>query len=100
VDKNEIILKAQQYVAAIKGIVNIESAWLFGSRAHGDSHADSDIDIGIFTNDISDNYFTLLKKLYKKRREIDPLIEPHLFIRGKDIIGFQEEILKTGIRIE
>jgi predicted nucleotidyltransferase len=98
-DKDEIILKAQRYVAAIRGIVDVESAWLFGSRAHGTAYPDSDIDIGIFTEAIHDDYFALLKKLYRTRREIDSLIEPHLFVAGKDTVGFQKEVQATGIKI-
>lgn len=98
-DKGETILKAQRYIAAIRGIVDVESAWLFGSRARGTAYPDSDIDVGIFTGLIHDDYFALLKKLYKTRREIDSLIEPHLFVIGTDNIGFQKEVKDTGIKI-
>ncbi len=98
-DKDEIILKAKRYVEAIRGIVDVESAWVFGSCARGTAFPDSDIDIGIFTSGLTEDYFSLLKKLFKTRREIDALIEPHLFIAGKDVVGFQREIRTTGIKI-
>jgi predicted nucleotidyltransferase len=71
----------------------------FSARVRGTAYPDSDIDVGIFTGPIHDDYFALLKKLYKTRREIDSLIEPHLFVKGKDIVGFQKEVRETGIKI-
>lgn len=79
--------------------MEVESAWIFGSYVTGTTYPDNDIDIGIFIYSVPDDYFTLLKKLYKSRRKIDTLIEPRLFVKGKDPIGFQKEIQKTGIRI-
>lgn len=99
-DKKEAIVKAKKFLGEIKSIIKIDKAYLFGSHASNTGWIDSDIDIGIFTTMINDDYFTALKKLYRVRRNNDPRIEPHLFIEGKDISGFAEEVERTGERIE
>lgn len=96
--KTEAILKANTYLSIIKGFLHVESAYLFGSYATGFARSDSDIDIGIFINTPVDDYFTMVKMLFKARRGVDTLIEPHLFITNNDTSGFQEEV-KKGIKL-
>jgi predicted nucleotidyltransferase len=65
--ETEAVLKAQDYLAIIKGVVHIESAHLFGSYAAGLQRSDSDIDIGIFTSSIGEDYLAIVKKLFTAR---------------------------------
>jgi predicted nucleotidyltransferase len=96
--ETEAILKARAYLSIIKGFIQVESAYLFGSYATGSARSDSDIDIGIFTNAPVDDYFAVVKKLFTARRGVDTLIEPHLFITDNDASGFHEEV-KKGIKL-
>ena len=96
--ETEAILKARTYLSVIRGVISIESAYLFGSYATGSARSDSDIDIGIFTNAPIDDYFTIVKRLFSARRSVDALIEPHLFITDNDQSGFHEEV-KKGIKL-
>ncbi len=98
-DKRKAVLIAKKYLSLIRGIVNYKSAFIFGSYIHGNPREDSDIDIGIFTEKLNDEYFNVLKKLYKARKKVDPRIEPHLFVSGCDSSGFNEEIREKGLLI-
>ena len=95
-DKAEAIIKARKYLQIITGFIEVDKALLFGSYQHGNQHKDSDIDIALFVSRPGDDYLTLVKKLYRARRDVDPRIEPHLFISGMDKSGFSDEIEKTG----
>jgi uncharacterized protein len=98
-DKTEAIARAQEYLKSIKKIISYESAYLFGSYTKGDHREDSDIDIGIIVKHLDADYLTVMKSLYKLRRDIDVRIEPHLFVMDKDILGFSKEIEKKGLRL-
>ncbi len=95
-DKTEAVIKARKYLQIITGFLEVDKAMLFGSYQHGNQREDSDIDIALFVSRTGDDYFSLLKKLYRVRRDVDPRIEPHLFISGMDKSGFSEEIEKNG----
>lgn len=97
-DKTEVIVKAQDYLILVKAFLAIDSAYLFGSYAHGNARIHSDIDIGIFTNSSDENYFSVLKKLFATRRYVETLIEPHLFFTDNDTSGFHSEV-KKGIKL-
>jgi len=99
VDKNEIINTANRYLEAVKSLVNVTEAYVFGSRVDNTAREDSDIDTALFTDTLHGDYFNTLTRLFKIRRTIDPLLEPHLFINGQDQSGFQDEVKKKGIKI-
>ncbi len=98
-DKSEAIELTKKYINNIKEIIEVKKAYLFGSAANGTARPDSDIDIGLFTDTIDDNYLELLRKLYEKRITVDVRIEPHVFHIGHDRSGFSEEVEKIGIKI-
>jgi predicted nucleotidyltransferase len=70
--ETEAILKAHAYLSIIKGFLDVESAYLFGSYATGSARSDSDIDIGIFTNAPVDDYFAVVKKLLRPAEMLTP----------------------------
>ena len=78
---------------------DIESMILFGSYAKGNQKDDSDIDVAIVVNSITQDFFSYAPLLWKLRREIDDRIEPILIEKNKDESGFLKEILKTGLII-
>ncbi|HOO70144.1 MAG TPA: nucleotidyltransferase domain-containing protein [Spirochaetota bacterium] len=99
-DKGTAIKKARDYLNEISKILPYQKAYLFGSHALGFAREESDIDIGIFVQELNGDYLSVLKSLYKIRRQIDVRIEPHLFITGKDDSGFSEEVENNGILIQ
>ena len=100
-DKKEAINIASAYIESISAKYNISQAFLFGSFAKGTNHDDSDIDIAIIVNSVSDIIDTQID-LMKLRRKIDLRIEPHPF----NLVDFNtsnpvvHEILKYGIIIK
>jgi predicted nucleotidyltransferase len=79
----------------------ILQAFLFGSFAKGTNNDDSDIDIAIVINNVSDIIDAQIEMM-KLRRKVDLRIEPHPFIvsdfnRNDPLV---DEILKHGIKIK
>ena len=70
---------------------------LFGSFAKGNWNENSDIDIAVIVNKISDDFLECYKKLNRLTRNIDNRIEPVLLQSGNDKSGFLTSILNTGI---
>lgn len=99
-DTEQVVKKARQYLEIIRRFVDVEKAYVFGSHARGAAREVSDIDMAIFTASLPNDYFGTLKKLFKARRQVDCLIEPHLFVIGRDESGFQEEVIRTGIKVQ
>ncbi len=100
-DKREAISIANTYIDSISNKYSISQAILFGSFAKGTNHDDSDIDIAIIINNVSDIIDTQIE-LMKLRRKIDLRIEPHPFmlrdfIKSNPVVN---EILKYGIIIK
>ena len=98
-DKNEVINIVSKYKLLVSKHFDIESMILFGSYAKGNQKDDSDIDVAIVVNSITQDFFSYAPLLWKLRREIDDRIEPILIEKNKDESGFLKEILKTGLII-
>jgi predicted nucleotidyltransferase len=96
--EDEAIIKAKKFLFIVNGFLAVESAYLFGSRVSGAPRPDSDIDIGIFAHTAECEYFAVLKKLFAARRQVDALIEPHLFITGNDTSGFHD-VVRAGTKL-
>ena len=78
----------------------IKKAYLFGSYAKGTVSADSDIDLAIVFENLSDT-FDMQVLLMKLRRKFDNKIEPHVF-RESDFNASNpvaNEILKYGVEL-
>jgi len=79
---------------------SIKKAYLFGSYAKGTVSADSDIDLAIVFENLSDT-FDMQVLLMKLRRKFDNKIEPHAF-RDSDFNASNpvaNEILKHGVEL-
>jgi predicted nucleotidyltransferase len=98
-DKKEAIIKVRQYKLLLQNKFDVDQVFLFGSYAKGTNHKDSDIDVAIIVNKISDDYFATTPLLWKLRRQIDDRIEPILFEKDNDKSGFIDEIRLHGIEI-
>ena len=76
----------------------IKRAYLFGSYAKGIYNADSDMDLAIVFDNLTDT-FDMQVELMKLRRKFDTKIEPHVF-RESDFNTsnpLANEILKYGV---
>lgn len=78
----------------------IQRAYLFGSYAAGKQRDDSDIDLALIMNDMSNRFITQVE-LMKISRKFDTRIEPHPFSEADfDTTNpFASEILRKGIQI-
>jgi predicted nucleotidyltransferase len=99
-DKSEVIRIVTKYKLLVSKHFDVESMILFGSYAKGNQKDDSDIDVAIVVNSITQDFFSYAPLLWKLRREIDDRIEPILIEKNKDESGFLKEILKTGFIIK
>ncbi len=95
-----VIDTVKQYIMIIPKDLGVKKAYLFGSFAKGGELEESDIDIALILENMSD-FFSTQKQLMKLRRNIDLGIEPHP-IKEQDFHSsnpFAYEIEKTGIEI-
>lgn len=67
----------RQYAEIVKGLINLDSMYLFGSFARGTAHRDSDIDLFVVSSDWTDNIIEDTMLLMRARRTVDLRIEPH-----------------------
>ncbi len=89
---------AKKFMSAVSANYSVQTAYLFGSFAKGNAHADSDIDVAIILNQKQLSFDSEME-LVKLRRDIDLRIEPHAFLK-KDFNEnnpLAHEILKYGI---
>ena len=97
-DDGTVFQVAKRYIAFIKKMhPGIKKVYMFGSCAKGINNADSDIDLAIVFENLSDT-FDMQVQLMKLRRKFDTRIEPHPF-RESDFNfshPFAREILTTG----
>jgi len=99
-DKSEVISIVTKYKLLVSKHFDVDSMILFGSYAKENQKEDSDIDVAIVVNSITQDFFSYAPLLWKLRREIDDRIEPILIEKNKDESGFLKEILKTGFVIK
>ena len=100
-DKKKASEVARRYVDFIKNKnPNMKKAYLFGSYAKGIVKSDSDIDLAIVFENLSDT-FDMQVQLMKLRRKFDTRIEPHAFRESDFDISnpLAKEILTTGQEI-
>ncbi len=76
----------------------LKALYLYGSYSKGNYREDSDIDIAVVVESLSDNYFDDTPLLWKLRRRISNLIEPVLLTEDMDNPLYRD-ITKTGILI-
>lgn len=100
-DKKKASKVAKKYVDFLREKnPGIKKVYLFGSYAKGIINVDSDIDLAIVFENLTDT-FDMQVELMKLRRKFDNRIEPHAFRESdfEDSNPLAMEILKTGIEI-
>ena len=97
-DKGQAIELAKKYKAMVAERLPLKALYLYGSYSKGNYREDSDIDIAVVVESLSDNYFDDTPLLWKLRRRISNLIEPVLLTEDLDNPLYRD-ITKTGILI-
>ncbi len=96
-DKKQAIDNAKKYAKLVNQNIETEKIVLFGSYAKENWHKDSDIDIAIIVNSITDDFLSTSKMLNFLTRDIDYRIEPVLLEKNDDRSGFLTTILLSGL---
>lgn len=97
-DKEQALNIARRYKELVIAHFPVKALYLYGSYSKGSQNENSDIDIAIIVEKMSDDFFTDMPLLWKLRRKISNLIEPVLLLDKEDdpLYG---EIIKTGILV-
>ncbi len=95
-NKETAIGRVKQYAAVVRRDFPVKKVIMYGSHARGKAREDSDIDVAIVVPRVEGDLLHLEAKLFKLRRDIEPLIVPVLLEDDNDPSGFLAEILRTG----
>lgn len=97
-DKKQAIELARRYKDVVSERLPVKALYLYGSYSKGDYRADSDIDIAVIVDRLSDDYFDDTTLLWRLKRKISNLIEPVLLT--EDLTNpLYADIIKTGTLI-
>jgi uncharacterized protein len=100
-DKNQTPEAAMRFAIFLKETNrSVKKIYLFGSYAKGTFHDNSDIDLAIIFDRLSDSFDTQVE-LMKLKRKFDSRIEPHPFIESDFNLShpFAREIIYNGVEI-
>ena len=97
-DKEQAIKLAQEYKKVLLEKMPVKALYLYGSYSKGNYTEESDIDIAVVVDRLSDDYFEDTPLLWKLKRKISNLIEPVLLTEDKNN-PLYADILKTGILV-
>lgn len=89
---------ARRYKAAIAERLPVKALYLYGSFSKGNFNADSDIDVAVIVERLSEDYFEDTPLLWKIKRKISNLIEPVLLTEDLNN-PLYSDIIKTGLEI-
>lgn len=99
---NQVINSIKRFKESIKSGLNVKKVILFGSYARGNYTDNSDIDVCIIAEDISNNYLAMLQ-IAPKVVDIDVRIEPVVFsdkeFNGSDLYGLLKQVKDYGIEV-
>lgn len=97
-DKEQAIVLAKKYKEMVASLLPLKALYLYGSYSKGNYREDSDIDIAVVVEHLSENYFEDTPILWKLRRKVSNLIEPVLLTEDTNNPLYLD-ITKTGILI-
>lgn len=98
-DQKEAIEKVKEYKKVLQEHFNVENVYLFGSYAKNKQREHSDIDVAVVVDKFEKDYLKFLSKFWKYSSKVEVLIEPVVFEKGDDPLGFLNEIQRTGIEV-
>ncbi|WP_456086878.1 nucleotidyltransferase domain-containing protein [Parabacteroides sp.] len=97
-DKEQAIVLAKKYKEMVASLLPLKALYLYGSYSKGNYREDSDIDIAVVVEHLSENYFEDTPILWKLKRKVSNLIEPVLLTEDTNNPLYLD-ITKTGILI-
>ncbi len=100
-DQGSAIKIVKEYINFLKNNqYNIKKVYLFGSYVTESNNEDSDIDLAIVMNNVSNSFITQVQ-LMKISRKFDTRIEPHPFDESDfdKTNPFANEIITKGVQI-
>ena len=97
-DKKQAIEFAKKYKALVAEKLPLKALYLYGSYCKGNYREDSDIDIAVVVEHLSDDYFKDTPLLWKLRRQVSNLIEPIILVEDMNNPLYRD-ISHTGIAI-
>lgn len=99
-DQRSAIEIVKKYIIYLKdNKYDIQRAYLFGSYASGNNNENSDIDLAVVLNNLSNSFITQVE-LMKISRKFDTRIEPHPFEESDFYTNpFAKKIISEGIRL-
>ena len=97
-DKKQAIELARRYKTAVSERLAIKALYLYGSFSKDTYTPDSDIDIAVIVDNLSEDYFADTPLLWRIRRKISNLIEPVILTEDINNLLYSD-VVKTGILI-
>lgn len=101
--KLETLETAKEYLRLVQNSgIDLERAYIFGSRTKGNERPDSDIDLCVVSADFSDDRQGERVRLMNLRNDLTDMIEPHPIktVDFNDRLNFfASEIKRTGISL-
>jgi len=98
-DRETVIENLVKYSELVFTVLTPNKIVLYGSYAKGNWTENSDIDVAVLVDKISDDFLEISTQLCKLTRKIDYRIESVLIEEGDDKSGFVSDINKHGIII-
>lgn len=86
---------AKRYKEIVAEKLPLKAVYLYGSYSKGNYTENSDIDIAVIVDKLSDNFFDDTPLLWKLRRKISTLIEPVL-LTDDESNPLYHDIIRTG----
>ncbi len=97
-DKEQAIKVARRYKELLAEKLSFKAVYLYGSYSKGNYNENSDIDIAIIVDKLSNNFFEDTPLLWKLRRKISTLIEPVLLTEDESNPLYYD-VVRTGTLI-
>lgn len=94
-DKEQALKLAKRYKEIVAEKLPLKAVYLYGSYSKGNYTENSDIDIAVVVDKLSDNFFDDTPLLWKLRRKISTLIEPVL-LTDDESNPLYHDIIRTG----
>ena len=98
----QVINSIKRFKQSIKSGLNVKKVILFGSYARGNYTDNSDIDVCIIAENISNNYLAMLQ-IAPKVIDIDVRMEPVVFSNEEfsesNLYGLLKEVKNYGIEV-
>ena len=97
--EDKVLTLAKQYADAVRNTMEAKNIFLYGSQAKGTATKDSDIDIAVVVDKVSDDYLDVMAQLWKLGRTVSHDIEPVLLSNDDLDSGFLQLVQRTGIAV-